>query len=208
MNARLPVRSALAITALAAATGSLVLLFDSSRPAVAIEPSPASPELTPLSTGETAPTEGGVPPPRRFEADTGELASLRAELEEYRALARAVEADNQGLQERIAYLEDLLRHPEDDPVGSFLRMPEWEQLGDEQRRFIKALLEHEYPVVLLPGEPTWLAERDRLDDWLNYGESFTEAVVLYFGPERLERELPPAPLKDLHDSYPELFGRD
>ena len=205
MNARLPVRSALAITVLAAATGSLVLLFDSSRHAVAIEPSPANPEPISSSAEKTHPIEGTAPRPRRVEADTGELALLRAELEESRALARELEADNQALRERIAYLEALVRHPENDPVGSFLRMPEWEQLEDEQRRFIKALLEHEFPVVLLPGEPTWLAERYRLDDW---GEDITVAMILYFGPERLERELPPEPLKALHDSCPHLFGRD
>ena len=55
----------------------------------------------------TAPTEEGVPPPRRLEADTGELASLRAELEESRALARAVEA------EEVAAGDDLVQQVRD-----------------------------------------------------------------------------------------------
>lgn len=63
-----------------------------------------------------------------------------------------------------------------------------------------------YPVALTLDEGTWIAERAKLWDWKSWGSTVDEVLVRHLGPERIAREVPPAKLAELRDSWPEYFG--
>lgn len=101
--------------------------------------------------------------------------------------------ERRGLLEKIAQLEIEvlhLRYPESDPFGAFLRSYEATQITDaEERKVIRATLE-EVPVVLRPGEATWIVERSR-DEGLQQIPD-PEDLIRFLGPQRVLREVPPS----------------
>jgi hypothetical protein len=127
----------------------------------------------------------------------------------------ALSTELEALRKENARLRrELLRceHRDDQPLAALLQLPEVKTLSDEDLRRLQILLE-EWPVIFQPGEPTWLAERLRADDWQTFARTANEAIIAYLGPSRLLRELPEQKVVALREWYSEpgeweaIFGR-
>lgn len=120
-------------------------------------------------------------------------ASLAADLEAERAARAAGEQEVARLRRELADLtRDLnaLRFPESTPYGAFLASPEAEDITDpDLRAAFKAMLD-EYPVMLRPGEATWIAEHSVKKDSGAYAHPNEKMLVFFLGPERLTAEMP------------------
>jgi hypothetical protein len=69
----------------------------------------------------------------------------------------------------------------------------------------------EVPIVLLPGEASWIWERDELDDWKLFGETREAAFITRLGPQRVLSEASPELLESFmwwYDAteWAQLFG--
>lgn len=118
----------------------------------------------------------------------------------------ALETERKALREQVAFLQlALLReqNPEATPLGAFLHSEEAEAIPEEQIRVhVREWLER-FPVFLRPGEATWIAERERIDDWLQFGRTAQLAVIHFLGINRLKAELPEERLAELREYYEE-----
>lgn len=60
-----------------------------------------------------------------------------------------------------------------------------------------------YPVELTPQEGRWVLGRILADDWLAWGPTIDEALILYLSPERLIAELPAPAIASLRTEWRE-----
>jgi len=109
----------------------------------------------------------------------------------------AAEQEAQELRDQVAQLQ----HPEDTPYGAFLRSYEASEITDpDLRRDIEAWLQV-FPIILRPGEATWIVERETANDWRSYSLTAKAAIIKFLGPQRLLAELPPERAAELRDDY-------
>ena len=130
-------------------------------------------------------------------------ASVRAELERMLATCNEREKTIAQLKRKLAAaLRELGKCDKTTPYGAFLASYEAEKIDDPD---ILAQIEdwlHKFPVILRPGEATWIAERRRLRDWQEWGgRNFEESLILFLGPDRLAAELPEDRLAELRAEY-------
>ncbi len=131
-----------------------------------------------------------------------DLVRIQKLEEEIAALA----AERETLRGQVASLQlAVLREqcPEATPVGAFLHSAEAETISDQKIRIhVKEWLDV-FPVFLRPGEATWIAERLRNKDWLEFGRTSEVALIYFLGISRLEAELPEERLRELREDYEE-----
>lgn len=120
-------------------------------------------------------------------------ASLAAALEAERAARAGLGQEVVDLRQELARITrelNALRFPEDTPYGAFLASPEAEDITDANlRAAFKALLD-DFPVMLRPGEATWIAENSERKDWGAYAYPSEHELVGFLGLERLAAEVP------------------
>ncbi|HMI85644.1 MAG TPA: hypothetical protein VK550_16215 [Polyangiaceae bacterium] len=137
--------------------------------------------------------------------ETNEVAvDLAEELRKCRESLAAAEAGEAALRSEVARIKSellFLKHPEETPYGLFLRSPEGREISDPKiLSEIKDWLEL-FPVFLVPGEATWLADRIRLHDWKQFAPTAERAVIQYFGPSRIAKVISPEALAKLREEY-------
>ena len=116
----------------------------------------------------------------------------------------SLEVKNRALECEIANLKAQLRvatNPESTPYGAFLRTPEGAAISDVSvltniQDWLKL-----YPVLLLPGEGTWLADRIRNNDWKLFAPTQEQAVIQFIGPARIAAVISPEELSKLREEY-------
>lgn len=102
------------------------------------------------------------------------------------------------LQTEVARLQrelDYCQFAEGTPWGAFLRSPEAASIDTERRKHLKNVLDN-FPVILLPGEATWIATYEGEVDYL-------QELVDYLGSNRILRALTPAQTAYLKSRYPD-----
>lgn len=132
------------------------------------------------------------------EAITGdERRGLKLPQETVAAFVTESESEKvKRLEARIKYLEMQLKVL-DGPVKAWLATIRPAEEPDAPTLALMADLMAQYPITLLTEEGLWLAERVRSDDWLRWGPTIDEAMVAYFGSERLREELTPEQFANL-----------
>jgi len=163
------------------------------------DPIPQAPILTELQGAREA-----VPAPEP-EPEVDPCAELQVAFDAESAARVAAEREVAELQAQVARLSkelDLIKYPEDSPYGAFLSSYEADEIDDPD---ILAQIEdwlRQFPVILRPGEATWIAERLRLRDWQEWGgRNFEVSLILFLGPDRLAAELPEARMAELRAHY-------
>lgn len=132
-----------------------------------------------------------------LESLRNEIHRLKCELEQCRMPAEASACRD------LARKFDECRFAEITPIGALIRVPEYEELSEKDRREVQYTLD-DYPVLLQAGEAAWIAERWRQDDWHMYGRNVREALILFLGPARVAREMPPDKLAELRGKCDDL----
>lgn len=161
-------------------------------------PPPASPALT---GEERAAVRALIEPPAQREpvpqeADIDSSASGSSfavmgpspELVELQARVRDLEAElasPDALRYRLRQAEIRAALEPDGQIGFWARALGPGSAPDEHTQLCMASLLHDYPVELQPEEGLWLAERVQADDWYAWGPSVDEAIVAFFGAERI-----------------------
>lgn len=155
--------------------------------------------VAPEGAREAVPIEQAEP------AAEDPCASVRAELEEVIVTCNEHEKTIAQLNKKLAAaLRELgrLKYDETTPYGAFLSSYEADEIDDPD---ILAQIEdwlRQFPVILRPGEATWIAERRRLRDWQEWGgRNFEHALILFLGPDRLAAELPETRMAELRAYY-------
>lgn len=184
-----------------------------------LAPGPSAPG--PSASGPSA--SGATAPARREDVAAGSVDPCATVAEDL-ASSRASLADARTEIERlrreldVAALEiERLRFPDTTPYGAFLASGEAEQILDDfagvtyvprnggasrpagpaALDWVRAWVD-EFPVILHPGEATWIAERSILGDWSDFGPGSSQDVLLRFlGPDRVAAEVPPERLAEL-----------
>lgn len=161
-----------------------------------LEPRPASPALTgeereavreliaAPAQREPAPVEVDMPPtpdPRSEVGPSPELVELRARVRDLEAELASPDA----LRYRLRQAEIRAALEPDGQVGFWAQAVGPGGAPDEHTQLCMASLLHDYPVELQPDEGLWLAERVQADDWPSWGPSVDEAIVAFFGAERI-----------------------
>lgn len=100
------------------------------------------------------------------------------------------------LKARIKYLERRIRVI-DGPVRNWLATIRPTEQPDPQTLRTMAEYMASYPITLRLEDGLWLAERIEKDDWKQWGPTIDEAMVNYFGEDRLRRELTAEQFADL-----------
>lgn len=77
------------------------------------------------------------------------------------------------------------------PIGSWMEFLPAADLPATEDLVLMSEYMRDYPVTLAPYEGAWLFERMAKEDWLDWGPTIDEAIILYLGPERLRQELTP-----------------
>ncbi len=103
----------------------------------------------------------------------GEGEAIATEPERLRRKLDAAERELELFRRARALESDLLRD-ELEAAGA---------TGEEENG-VRSLLE-DFPIVLSAGEATWILESLRSDDWMVYSPNYEEALMLFFGPERI-----------------------
>jgi hypothetical protein len=105
-------------------------------------------------------------------------------------------------RDRLLRELDYCRYPETSPMGSFVRLPEAGRLSEDDREWIKGLLESALPVCLAPGDADWMVS-------LRWEKDHYKEFVRYFGPSRILSAMSPAEIKALREDeqwFQEVFG--
>lgn len=126
----------------------------------------------------------------------------------------AVAAERDALREQLSEVRleiERLRYPADTPYGHFLRSYEAKQITDPAMRDKVRYTLDDIPVVLRPGEASWIVRRYQEKDWKSYAPTVEEAVIRFLGPQRVLREAPPSWVESQRDWYDDeewlaLFG--
>lgn len=200
------------------AVGFWLYPFGSNRKDAAEEPPPS---LTPSRAGEheerripeplldAAAVDGSTRTPLDVDASSedGELAQLRAELEQQKRanliMARALDRltrQAQHLEIELAVCGNENGHG---LIGQWLgTLNEDERPRPATLRSVAGLL-YRFPVEVTREEGLWFAERFELNDWKTYGDTIEEAAIVFLGPDRLARELPEDRLAELREDWSE-----
>ena len=167
-------------------------------------PSDALPSLD-ITVRDRAPASAEEDDTLSMGPEPQETVQLRDRVQLLEQTVADLESENAQLRQALL----LAQYPADSPWGHALRMPEIEAIADDKvRSSIRSWLEEDFPILVQPGELTWIAERERSGDWKRFAPTMTEAMVIYLGPERLLREMPDGERMDeLLAKYPQLFGR-
>jgi hypothetical protein len=200
------------VVAILVAIGAVGNLSPNGRPdetlpvAAAVgEGQPQDPELEPAMIAAPAPVSVREPvevPPATEPADPcGELrAALDAEIGA-RAVAEAAAEDLRAEVARLTVELQRLRIDPHTPYGAFLASFEAEEIRDPYHlERIEDWL-RQFPVLLRPGEATWIVQRTTAKDWKTWGRTSERALIAYLGPARLRAELPPERLAELAAYY-------
>lgn len=113
----------------------------------------------------------------------------------------------EALRTRIRWLEVELvacnATAVDVPLGRWILSLPAAQRPDARTLHLMSEYLEPYPLVPLPDEWLWLAERTRLDDWDDWGPTIDEAIILFLGADRIAREVSPDALAVLRDEWSE-----
>ncbi len=157
-----------------------------------------------LVSGERSDARVAVPVSQSTGMTEDPCASVVGELEASREslieAALTIEKLNTTLA-RVIRERDRFKFPMNTPYGAFLAGYEANEITDP---YVLAGIEswlRQFPVILQPGEATWIAERIAAKDWGQYGRTPEVALILFLGPDRLIAELPPARIAELRTYY-------
>jgi hypothetical protein len=179
-------------------------------------PAPAAPEEPPPVVAPVEPPVPSVPLVRESvppEFPPPPVTPVEPEVVVPSEEELATQAAVEEMRQRIADLEreiELASAEEWSPYKVFLESYEGAAATAEQRASVRYMLD-EVPLALLPGEASWIWERDELDDWKLFGETREVAFITFLGPQRVLSEATPELLQELMDWYDEpewaqLFG--
>jgi len=184
----------LLVVALAGASGIVAALVgggsQSNGPDAVVPTQLMKPKLpmTEPVTARTSAAEGAVESPTEPRSapatEDPRLADLEAEVARLRGELEAC------------------RFPEGTPYGAFIRSPEAAPMSEAGRKKVHEVLDS-FPVVLSPGEATWIAEFEPLQSW-------TDEMVQFLGARRIRSQATPAQLAKLRSTlgderFEELF---
>lgn len=140
-----------------------------------------------------------------IESEPEEMQSLRLQLSqviaERDALATKLrEAENQVLSRQRFIAHQFREQDAAVAIAHFRSSPEYKELWSDAEREEVEIFLTEFPVILKPGEATFIGERTRYNDWdgfLQAGEQLNAATAAKaaFGLERLKNELRPNVLR-------------
>lgn len=167
---------------------------------VGVENDPSEQVVDLASVPPTSPREA-VPLLEPTSVTEDPCASVTAELQAALAANEVAAKEIRELREKLAEVTrelNALQFPDDTPYGAFLASPEAKDITDPQLLVaFKALLD-DFPVMLRPGEATWIAEHSREKEWGAYAYPNERQLVYFLGPERLAAEIP---LDKLFEDY-------
>lgn len=83
------------------------------------------------------------------------------------------------------------------PIGEWARTANVDVLPSLDTMLLASEYLADYPVRLAYHEGLWLFARMERDDWLDWGPTVDEALILYLGPQRIAAEVEPEHLAKL-----------
>ena len=190
--------------------------------------SPGVPTALPQVSAENTVGMRKIVPSPRFSPDLEDPCSLVEEaLSGERCARNWAERELERVQvelDKAQYKLKFIQTPLETPYGAFLASPEagmirnrfagMLEFNEDERfprrpaekvalRYIKRILEDDFPVFLFPGEAMWIAERKVFNDWNNYEGGREPTIIRFLGADRLAAELPAKRVVELREEYAE-----